>query len=195
VLVLATLIGGYSLRYVDFDPTPLSDELRVNMLHAPIPFVLHTTFGGVALLLGPWQFVARLRRHLPRAHRLIGSIYIVCCVIAGVAAYPVAFGTIAGPAATAGFICQATLWLATTVSAVGAIRRGRVAEHRRWMVLSFALALSAVTLRVVLLVPFFLWLEVMPIYRAATRGSWLGNLAIALLWLRFSDPRPRRAAP
>jgi hypothetical protein len=51
--VPATLIGGYALRYVNFDPAPLADEIRANMLHAPVPFVLHTTFGGVALSLGP----------------------------------------------------------------------------------------------------------------------------------------------
>lgn len=190
LLVPATLIGGYALRYVNFDPTPLPYELRVNMLHAPIAFVLHTTFGGLALLFGPWQFVAGLRRRHPHAHRWMGRTYVLCCLIAGVAAYPVAFGTLAGPVAAAGFSGMATAWLATTLLALAAIRRGRVAEHRRWMVLSFALTLSAVTLRVSLLVPFFLWLEIMPIYRVTAWTSWIGNLMIALLWLRFSERRP-----
>jgi Predicted membrane protein (DUF2306) len=75
----------------------------------------------------------------------------------------------------------------TTLTAFRAIRRGRVAEHRRWMVLSFALTLSAVTLRVSLLVPFFLWLEVMPIYRVTAWTSWTGNPALALLWLRWRE--------
>ncbi len=146
LLAPATLIGGYALRYVNFDPTPLPYELRVNMQHAPIPFVLHTTFGGLALLLGPLQFVTR--RRYPQAHRWMGRLYILCCLISGLAAYPVALGTLAGPVAAAGFASMATAWLATTLVAFAAIRRGRVALHRRWMVLSFALTLSAVTLRV-----------------------------------------------
>jgi uncharacterized membrane protein len=189
LLVPATLIGGYALRYVNFDASPLADELRLNMLHAPIPFVLHTTFGGLALLLGPWQFIGRLRRRYFRAHRRMGRCYVLCCLIAGVAAYPVAFGTLAGPVAAWGFSGMATAWLATTLLAFVAIRRGRVAEHRRWMVLSFALTLSAVTLRVSLLVPFFFWLEVMPIYRVTAWTSWIGNLLIALVWLRRSTGR------
>jgi len=193
LLVPATLIGGYALRYVTFDPGPLADEIRANMLHAPIPFVLHTTFGGLALLLGPWQFVSRLRRRFPRAHRWIGRCYVLCCLIGGVAAYPVAFGTLAGPVAAWGFAGMATAWLATTLLAFVAIRRGRVAAHRRWMVLSFALTLSAVTLRVSLLVPFFFWLDVMPIYRVTAWTSWIGNLLIALLWLRRG--RARGGAP
>jgi uncharacterized membrane protein len=192
LLVPATLIGGDALRYVNFDASRLADEIRINMLHAPIPFVLHTTFGGLALLLGPWQFVASLRRRYPRVHRWIGRCYVLCCLIAGVAAYPVAFGTLAGPVAAAGFTCMATAWLATTLLALAAIRRGRVAAHRRWMVLSFALTLSAVTLRVSLLVPFFFWLEVMPIYRVTAWSSWIGNLLVALLWLRLSGGRTAR---
>jgi uncharacterized membrane protein len=190
LLVPATFIGGYALRYVNFDASPLPYELRVNMLQAPLPFVLHTTFGGLALLLGPWQFIARLRRAYPRAHRWLGRCYISCCLISGVAAYPVAFGTLAGPMAAAGFASLATAWLATTLFALAAIRRGRVAQHRRFMVLSFALSLSAVTLRVSLLVPFFFWLEVMPIYRVAAWTSWTANLLIALLWLCWRDGWP-----
>ena len=194
LLAPATLIGGYALRYANFDPTPLPYELRVNMLHAPIPFVLHTTFGGLALLLGPWQFVTGLRRRYPHAHRWAGRIYVLSCLISGVAAYPVAFGTLAGPVAAAGFTSMATAWLATTLMAFAAIRRGRVALHRRWMVLSFALTLSAVTLRVSLLVPFFLWLDFMPIYRVTAWTSWTGNLLLALLWLSWREGWPARLA-
>lgn len=194
LLAPATLIGGYALRYVNFDPRALPYELRVNMLHAPIPFVLHTTFGGLALLLGPWQFVTALRRRYPHAHRWAGRLYVLCCLTSGVAAYPVAFGTLAGPVAAAGFASMATAWLATTVMAFAAIRRGRVARHRRWMVLSFALTLSAVTLRVSLLVPFFLWLDFMPIYRITAWTSWTGNLVLALLWLSRREGWPVRLA-
>jgi len=195
LLAPTSLIGGYALRYVNFDPTPLPYELRVNMLHAPIPFVLHTTFGGLALLVGPWQFVTGLRRRYPRAHRWAGRVYVLCCLISGVAAYPVAFGTLAGSAAAAGFAAMATAWLVTTVMAFAAIRFGRVAQHRRWMVLSFALTLSAVTLRVSLLVPFFLWLDFMPIYRVTAWTSWTANLALALLWLSWREGWPARLAP
>ena len=47
-------------------------------------------------------------------------------------------------------------------------RRRRYAAHRRWMVRSFALALSAVTLRIALLVPMQLQLDFMPIYRVTS---------------------------
>lgn len=120
----------------------------------------------------------------------MGRLYILCRLISGLAAYPVALGTLAGLVAAAGFAAMATAWLATTLVAFAAIRRGRVALHRRWMVLSFALTLSAVTLRVSLLVPFFLWLDFMPIYRVTASTSWTGNLLLALLWLSWREGWP-----
>jgi hypothetical protein len=111
-------------------------------------------------------------------------------VISGLAAYPVALGTVAGPIASAGFAGLATAWLATTFLAFHAIRHRRIAAHRRWMVRSFALALSAVTLRALLLMPVFWPLEFMPFYRLSSWAGWLGNLLLAELWLRATRAHP-----
>jgi uncharacterized membrane protein len=192
LLVLSAPVGVYALRYWSGDPALLPFELRLNMLHNPPAFILHTSFGGLALLLAPWQFVARLRQRRPRLHRWIGRVYVGCILVSGVAAYPVAFGTVAGPIAAAGFATMATAWLTVTAIAFEAARRRRFAAHRRWMVRSFALTLSAVTLRAVLLVPALVpthWpLDFMSVYRASTWISWVLNLALAELWLRATDP-------
>jgi hypothetical protein len=56
------------------------------------------------------------------------------------------------------------------------------------MIRSFALSLSAVTLRIALLVPIQLQVEFLPIYRLTSWGSWILNLLIAELWLRLGAP-------
>src|SRR5205823_1883817 len=165
-------------RYWSGDPALLPYELRVNLLHNPPAFMLHTSFGGLALLLAPWQFVGWLRRNHPAIHRWTGRAYVGCTLISGVAAYPVAFGTIAGPIASAGFALMATAWLGTTLVAWCAVRQRRYAAHRRWMIRSFALALSAVTLRIALLVPVQLQLDFMPVYRVTSWASWILNLLL-----------------
>jgi uncharacterized membrane protein len=187
LLLISAPIGVYALRYWSGDPALLPFELRVNLVHNPPAFVLHTTFGGLALLLAPSQFVTRLRVRRPRLHRWIGRIYVGCCLVSGLAAYPVAFGTIAGPIATAGFSLMATAWLATTAIAFVAAWRRNFAAHRRWMVRSFALSLSAVTLRVALLVPIYWPIPFMPFYRSTSWLSWIVNLILAELWLRRAD--------
>jgi uncharacterized membrane protein len=189
LLLPATLIGAYALRYVSGDPALLPYELRVNMLHDPVSFVLHTTFGGLALLLGPWQFAAGLRRRRPAVHRAMGRCYIGCCLISGIAAYPVALGTVAGPIASTGFAALATAWLMATLLALRAIRGGRVDGHRRWMIRSYALTLTAVTFRCLLLVPMiFGRLDFMQAYRFSTWAGWLCNLLLAEVWLRVAMP-------
>jgi hypothetical protein len=188
LLLPSVAIGLYALRYWSGDPALLPYELRVNLLHNPPAFILHTSFGGLALLLAPWQFVGWLRRKHPRVHRWTGRAYVGCALISGVAAYPVAFGTIAGPIASAGFALMATVWLGTTLIAWRAVRQRRYAAHRRWMIRSFALALSAVTLRIALLVPMQLQLDFMPVYRLTSWASWILNLLLAELWLRWTAP-------
>jgi hypothetical protein len=187
-VVLSLPIGVYALHYWSGDPALLPYELRVNLLHNPPAFVLHTSFGGLALLLAPWQFVGSLRRRHPKVHRWVGRAYLGCVLVSGIAAYPVALGTIAGPIASAGFSLMATAWLATTFVAWRAARRRRYGAHRRWMIRSFALALSAVTLRVALLVPIGLQLDFLPIYRATSWASWIVNLLLAELWLWVTAP-------
>jgi hypothetical protein len=190
LLIPSMPIGVYALRYWSGDPALLPYELRINLLHNPPAFILHTSFGGLALLLAPWQFVGGLRRRHPRVHRWIGRAYVAAVVISGVAAYPVAFGTFAGPIASAGFALMATAWLGTTLIAWRAVRERRYAAHRRWMIRSFALALSAVTLRLALVVPVQLQLDFMPMYRVTSWASWIVNLLLAELWLRSTAAPP-----
>jgi hypothetical protein len=183
LLVLSAPVGVYALRYWSGDPALLPYELRANLLHNVPAFTLHTSFGGVAILLAPWQFFGRLRRRYPLMHRWTGRAYCLCVLISGVAAYPVAFGTIAGPIATAGFSLMATVWLASTLIAWEAARRRRWVVHQHWMVRSFALCLSAVTLRLMLLVPIPPQLDFMAAYRLISWASWILNLLVAELWL------------
>ena len=183
-------IAVYALRYWSGDPALLPYELRLNLVHNPPAFILHTSFGGLALLLALWQFIAWLRRRHPAVHRWLGRAYIGCVMISGIAAYPVAFGTFAGPIAAAGFSLMATAWLGATLAAWLAVRQHRYAAHRRWMIRSFALALSAVTLRLALLLPMQLELDFLSVYRLTSWASWIVNLLIAELWLRLSAASP-----
>jgi uncharacterized membrane protein len=194
LLLVSAPIGIYALRYWSGDAALLPFELRVNLLHNPPAFVLHTIFGGLALLLAPWQFVAALRTRWPRLHRWIGRVYVGCCLIAGIAAYPVAFGTVAGPIATAGFSLMATAWLAATAIAFAAAWRRDFAAHRRWMVRSFALSLSAVTLRAALLLPVYWPIPFMPFDRSTSWLSWIVNLILAELWLRWPHRKQAQLA-
>jgi uncharacterized membrane protein len=125
-------------------------------------FYLHIGFGGLALLLSPFQFATRLRTRAPRVHRAIGRTILVSIAIAGVGGLILAPHNLAGPVGTVGFGLLAVLWVTFAATAFRAIRRGDVDTHRRWMIRTFALTYAAVTLR--------LWLFVLMVIQTDLAG-------------------------
>lgn len=155
-------------------------------------FYVHVVGGGLALVLSPLQFVARLRDWVPRGHRMVGRVALGSIVLGGLAGIVLSTTNVAGPVGTAGFGLLGVLWVACAVTAFVAIRRGDVPTHRRWMVRAFALTYAAVTLR--------LWLGLLigvqagagvagPVafdraYAVVPFLCWIPNLIVAELYLR-----------
>ncbi len=158
-----------------------------------VAFYVHIVFGGLALLLSPLQFVARLRSTAPRVHRITGRIVFASIGTAGVAGAVLSTTNLAGPVGTAGFGILAVLWVGFAVTALRAIRRGEVDTHRRWVIRTFALTYAAVTLR--------LWLGLLIGLQVGAAGvdeqlafdraylvvpflCWVPNLIVAELYVR-----------
>jgi uncharacterized membrane protein len=171
------------------------------------PFLAaHVAGGVVALLLGPLQFVRRIRSRMPALHRAIGLTYVAACAVAAPAGFMLALGTVAGPVAGAGFAALALLSAAFTFLGLRAAIGRRFEEHREWMLRSFALVAAAITLRLMLPAAGLLGLDFLPAYRAIAWLSWLSNLALCEYYIRRrrlsagpltvrSRPRPKRSAP
>jgi uncharacterized membrane protein len=167
-------------------------------------FYLHIGFGGLALLLSPFQFATRLRARAPSVHRAVGRVVLGSIAIAGTAALVLAPHSIAGLVGTLGFGLLAVLWLTFATGAFRAIRRRDVAGHRRLVVRTFALTYAAVTLR--------LWLGVLIAVQSGLAGvdpdvafdrayllvpflSWVPNLLVAEWYLATRERRTARASP
>jgi uncharacterized membrane protein len=144
-------------------------------------FYIHITGGMLALLMGPFQFIKKLRNRNPKLHRTFGKIYLVAILfLAGPSGLFMAFYAEGGGIAVLGFAIMALLWLITTYMAYETIRKRNIEAHKAWMVRSFALTFAAVTLR--LYVPIASgYFHVAPFYVEASSAwvSWLPNLIIA----------------
>lgn len=128
--------------------SPLRDR------YAPIWWLmwLHGVPGALALLLGVFQFSARLRqRHLPW-HRLMGRIYVVSVFIAAPVAVIVSF-KLPIPTLALASIIQAGGWLLTTGTALYCVRTGQIQQHREWMIRSYPFAMVFVVVRFVTAIP------------------------------------------
>jgi len=157
--ILSVAIALISLRYFLAPDTAPLLKLKSGVYRGSL--LLHAAAALVALAVGPFQFLARLRQRSPRVHRRLGYVYFSGVFIGGVAGLFSATGAEGGLSSRTGFFLLGLLWIASAWVALSVIRRGDVMAHRRWMIRNFALTFAAVTLR--------LWL---PALQAAS-GSFL----------------------
>jgi uncharacterized membrane protein YozB (DUF420 family) len=160
----------------------------------------HITFGtiaivGVILQIWPW-----LRQNHPVAHRRIGRVYIfVGAIPAAVMAATIGAVSPFGPVIAAIDVVAALLWLGFTVAGWRAVRQRRFADHRKWMIRSFAMTMHTLMTRA--LSPFG-FLLVMPrisdktelILNAATVSGVLSVLSLLLLSQWWLDRKPKKPA-
>ena len=155
------------------------------------PFLLiHVIAGVIALAVGPLQFVRAIRVRTPAVHRAAGLTYVGACAVSAPAAFMLALGTSAGPVAAAGFAILAVLLALFTYLGLRAAIERRFADHRDWMLRSYALTATAITLRLMLPAAGLLRLEFLPAYQAIAWLSWITNLVLVEYYIR----RKRAAA-
>ena len=109
----------------------------------------HFAAGGIILLLGPIQLIARIRKGAPAFHRWAGRVYVIASFIAGLGglAFIAANGTIGGAAMNIGFGGYGALMVVASVQTWRHARArrlpGRLARHRAWAIRLFALAIGS----------------------------------------------------
>jgi cobalamin biosynthesis protein CobD/CbiB len=133
----------------------------------------------VSLQVWPW-----MRHHHPAVHRISGRIAIFAGVLpAGLLALAI-MPFSGGPA---GNTVAAILWLATTITGFRMARKNRYAEHRRFMIYSFALTMQGIWGRIMFLViPLFPGYDADAAKMTLEAATWVGfviNLLAAQWWL------------
>jgi hypothetical protein len=112
-------------------------------------FYAHVLGGIVCFVAAPFLFWNRLLSRAPKLHRWIGRMYGVAVLgWAGPTGLYLAWHAKGGVAGRGAFLLLGVLWWLSTALGVAAIVRRRVADHRRWMIRSYSLALSAVFFRI-----------------------------------------------
>lgn len=184
--VSAIAIALYAVpRTLTFDPAlsripinPLFDSHKLWL-------AFHALTGGLALVIGPFQFMTAFRTRWPTAHRIAGKAYLVCVLLAGMGALSSTIMTTAGIAAQVAFGLLNIGWMYSTYTAYRAARQLRFAVHRIWMIRSYALTFAAVLLRVFLMVGIVIKWKLFPaapfdqIYTASLWSSFVVSLLFA----------------
>jgi hypothetical protein len=159
-------------------------QLKQSYIHITewrIAFFVHVFSSMLALLAGFTQFSKRLLKHKPKWHRAIGYSYVVnILVVTGPAGLLMSFYANGGIPSRIAFVLLSVLWICFTAIALYKALKKDFTAHRIFMIRSYALTLSAITLRVwkVLLANYT---DVPPMdrYRIIAWLGWTLNLLLA----------------
>ncbi len=184
IAVTSVLIALVSFRFLLLGMALAFPDMPGHINNHLTAFTLHVTAAPLALVLGTLQFFPKLRARRPSLHRWTGRLYGVAILTAGLSGIVIALNAKGGAIASTGFTLLSILWITFTANAIRLAMAGRITEHRRWMLRSFALTFAAVTLR--LYIPMFmvggLDYTAASIYLAWI--CWVPNLVFMEWWLR-----------
>lgn len=183
--IMGNIVWPYTSGRLDIDFL-LTKAHIIHLLRYRLAFYLHIFPALLVLAAGLTQFSGRILRAVPALHRWVGRVYTYSILaVCGPAAIVMAWYANGGPIAQASFLTLSVLWWWVTWTAYRAIRAGDIRRHGAWMIRSYALTFSAITLRVM---QYFLAiygnLEPETAYRLVSWPSWVLNLLVAELLIR-----------
>lgn len=171
--VMFMLVGGHG-----------SPDIKSRFFATALAGWAHTMGGAVAVLIGPFQLITKLRTTWPRVHRWMGRTYLLAVLAGALGGLFFAPRGDAGVFGNIGFATLGIFWLYSGAQAYLAIRRGDVQVHRRWMLRNYALTFAAATLRIQLPLLIIGGLGFQAAYTTVAWSSWVPNWLLVEAWLR-----------
>lgn len=186
---LTFLMAQISVAYVPYNTDVGFLRIKqqyIDIDHWRIAFFVHVYASIWVLLAGFTQFSETLRNLYPRFHRILGYIYAIDVIlITGPAGLVMGFYANGGTFSRIAFLLLAVGWIWFTAMAVKKAKVGDYTAHRDYMIRSFALTASALTLRA------WKWginnsfeLPPMDVYRAVAWLGWVPNILFAEFLIR-----------
>lgn len=173
-----------TLQYIplNFDVTFLKlKKEEVKLVYYNIAFFTHVYTSFFLLIFGILQFSKSLRRRQPKIHRRIGKLYIVIILFfSGPSSLIMGYYANGGIASKISFLLLSFLWLTFTYLAFHYAKKLDYKKHQQFAIRSFALTLSAISLRLFKFIIVFLWHPLpMDTYRIVSWLGWTFNLLLA----------------
>ena len=179
-----------TLQYVPirFDVAFLNIKREaIALKHYQWAFFSHVYTSIFVLIAGITQFSTTIRSQYPLVHRNMGKLYVgLVLLIASPSGLVMALYANGGIYSKISFIIQAVLWFGFTYKAYSYVQNKDWLKHHHFMMRSYALTLSAISLRV------FKWiiantLELPPMdtYKIVAWLGWMVNLVIVEIWIYY----------
>lgn len=158
-----------------------------HILHWRYSFYIHVGSSMFVLVAGLFQFNRYIINKQKMLHRVSGYVYVIVVLfISGPASFIMGLYANGGVPARTSFVLLSTLWLFTTAMAWRQAVRKRFTDHGAWMLRSYALTLSAISLRTYNFLLGLTDLQLDPVERYILIAwlSWIPNLVVAEVMIR-----------
>lgn len=198
LLLLAFIPSLVALLRVYQIPTGTLPDDKLYLASTPISLFLHALCGATFAVLAPMQLFPAMRRRFPKLHRRAGWVL----VLAGLTIATTGLIMVALHPFSASLLLRATRLvvgsavIASLYLSIAAIRQRNVADHRAWMLRTYALIMGAGTQALIGLPIFVLYGQPEPqVMDLILAICWPLNLIVAELVIRDVRPAPKTPAP
>lgn len=148
-----------------------------------LAFFTHVYTSIFVLFAGAFQFIPFIRKRFRRFHKTTGYFYITLLLLfAAPSGLVMSFYANGGFYSKMSFIILGILWIWFTLKALIAVKKRDWEKHQKFMIRSFALTLSAISLRLFKTIIVTTYgLPPMDTYKIVAWLGWVFNLLIAEL--------------
>jgi len=183
------LLAKITVQYIPYNTDVAFLRIKQDVIDIPfykIAFFTHVYTAMFVLPAGLTQFSSYIRINFPAVHKYTGWVYAVTVIfLAGPGGFYMGLYANGGLISQISFCVLALLWIGFTAAAVIQAGRHNIKAHRAFLIRSFALTLSAVTLRAWKYVLVFMFHpRPMDVYQVVAWLGWIPNLIIAELIIR-----------
>ena len=182
--VFFILMLQITLKYIPYNSNVAFLQIKQTEVHGIKPylivFYIHVFTAIFSLLAGFTQFNDYLLKKKTTIHRFIGKLYVFSVLF-----FAAPSGMFIGLFANGGlyskisFITLSILWFYFTLKGLFSIKKKNVSKHRIFMMRSFALAFSAITLRLWKVIIVYLFHpSPMDVYQIIAWLGWIPNILV-----------------
>lgn len=183
-LFFCYLMLQITLQYIPYDTDVAFLRIKQDVIDLPfykIAFFTHVYTAIFVLIAGLTQFSSFIRKHFTNLHKISGWVYAFTVIIlAGPSGFFMGIYANGGLISKTAFCILALLWIYFTAMAIVSAVLKDIKAHRKYMIRSFALTLSAITLRAwKYIIVFIFEPRPMDVYQLVAWLGWIPNLIIA----------------
>ena len=198
ILWLAYVYFSYLLLLITLQYIPYHTDvafLRIKqeviiLNHYKFAFFTHVYTSIFLMLLGALQFSNYIQKKYIKLHRISGRLYVgILLLLSGPSGLVMSYYANGGLLAQVSFLLLSTFWILFTFLSFYFILKKQIIKHQKFAIRSFALTLSAISLRLFKYL-FVFFFEPLPMdaYRIAAWSGWTFNLLVAeiIIYYKFS---------